>query len=68
LFPQVRRGSRSLLEELFRKLVPESRLGEFWRSVVRHWLDLFADMHYARRRRTIRLRNLMGFLTRGDAA
>jgi len=35
---------------------------------VRHWLDLFADMHYARRRRIIRFRNLMGFLTGGDAA
>jgi hypothetical protein len=31
-------------------------------------LDLFADMHYARRRRIIMFRNLMRFLTGGDAA
>jgi hypothetical protein len=35
---------------------------------VRHWLDLFTDMHYARRRRIVRFRNLMGFLTGGDVA
>ena len=34
---------------------------------VRHWLDLFVDMHYARRRHIIRLGDLITFLSGGEA-
>ena len=34
---------------------------------VKNWLNLFVDMHYARRRRIIRFRDLVTFLAGGDA-
>ena len=36
-------------------------------SQVRHWLNLFIDMHYARRRHVIRFPDLIMFLSGGEA-
>jgi hypothetical protein len=36
-------------------------------SHVTHWLNLFVDLHYARRRHIIRFRNLITFLEGSDA-
>lgn len=36
-------------------------------SHVRHWLGLFVDMHYARRRHVIRFPDLIMFLSGGEA-
>jgi len=35
---------------------------------VKNWLNLFVDMHYARRRHVIRFRELVTFLAGGDTA